>query len=69
MGYQSRARNFSFMGVDSTRRTVEVVPPKEEFPAMIEPPTGEERVIGSTVTLRTPAFVMALLSGRVRLRH
>ena len=69
MGYQSRARNFSFMGVDSTRRTVEVLPPKDEFPVMIEPPTGEERVIEGTVTLRMPAFIRALLSGRIRLHH
>lgn len=67
MGYQSRARNFSFMGVDALNRTFEVVPTKEEFPELIRPPSTETAVVQGTVALRLPAFAKALQRGSIRL--
>jgi len=57
MGYQSRSRNFSFMGVDSLRRTVEVVPAQEDSPAMLKPPDAVERAIEGTVRRDLATFV------------
>ncbi|RYG25722.1 hypothetical protein EON82_06050 [bacterium] len=59
MGYQTRARNFSFMGVESIRKTFEVVPPKEDFATLPDRPKGRGRSVAGTVGMGLTAFVRA----------
>jgi hypothetical protein len=63
MGYQTRARNFTFMGVDSLRKTFEVVPPKEDFPILPDRPKGKGRSVAGTVAVNLATFVRALRMG------
>lgn len=65
MGYQSRARNFSFMGVDALRRTVEVVPSKEDFPVLLRRPDGSPAVTDGTTSMRASDFVAERRRNRI----
>lgn len=59
MGYVRNARSFSFMGFDSLRRTVDVVPVKEDHPVLIEPRRQNRSNPDGTVTMTSMQFVQS----------
>ncbi len=60
MGYQTRARRFSFMGVDSTARGYDVVQEKDDFAVLPDRPKVAAGTFNGTLTMSLAEFARRL---------
>lgn len=56
MGYERRGASFTFMGFVPIGKTVDVVPDREEHPALIRPPRPRRETVGGTVAMSAAEF-------------